>query len=544
MPTVESFFSQDEDLERLRSNTADADPAELRPPPVSAPCPNCRTLLRPTDVVPATALIRQIVDSLEVYCPNQERGCPYTCERHLVLGHLEKDCVYAYVAEFDDWQHQQGGDTASTSAGKRRPGCPACGAKIMRKDWDEHVEQSGACSVSWSRCKWCDVRLRSAEVDQHEQEECESAPIRCRFCAREDTLRREMQEHLDITCQEATVSCPRRRFGCSWTGKRRHCKEGELLDVEEGDEVEVFEDTEHVCPLAPLDPFWQVYAKDVAHLQQENDILCARLDATEVGVQDAAAALDRCMEGLGPFLPEISTAEPDGGQSRWKGGARRRSSQASLASAFDNVHHEQSAASSSTNATPGRTNRSISVTERVAMPAAPARSRSLPLSRSMPDHLGRGPAHPLQDGLPAAQLGFDVQQARTTPQQPAADARRSHPRREAAAEASSAPTFAAASGGLDLTTELASLRSTLDDLSLRLRISENRTDEGHMAAISASFDAGRTREEMQSLRHVVGAIRMQMHQVSAGPWRLVKHQLISFSSVSHSCSCRCRGLIP
>ena len=55
-------------------------------------------------------MIMSLVNELVVFCPNSELGCPVTCARYLMEGHLSHDCDFVYVD------------------------CTACDQKVLRKD--------------------------------------------------------------------------------------------------------------------------------------------------------------------------------------------------------------------------------------------------------------------------------------------------------------------------------------------------------------------------------------------------------------------------
>ncbi|KDN42074.1 hypothetical protein K437DRAFT_258005 [Tilletiaria anomala UBC 951] len=533
-------------------------PSASTPTSSSAPCPNCRAPLHLDDVVPATALVQQLVDSLAVYCVHRERGCTHSCERSLLPAHVRKGCGYAYVGEYDDAEEPE----HAREARPRQRGCMCGATTILRKDWAAH-KGSAACTVRWHACALCGEHKRlGAEMDAHILHACPQARIACRFCRTATCVpRAQMRSHILHSCPDVRVACKLSRFGCMWQGKRRNCSDGILLEEEGphwtepavdsssgqedpdvlvefvailagGDDHE--QSQQHICPLLPLEPFLHVYAHDIDTLTHENSALRASVDRMQCSMKEMLSALDRCMDGLGPFLPE----EDEGAN------AVRYDYPGADYAALLNVRAplsphmprptpsgalpsppsdggDVSRNSARSHVTAGRTSRSLSsaASSSAASTAKPVRSQSFPSASTMASL--RATRLATADGWPqAARNSQGAHRPRSaTPHTHTSPTILSPAPASAPAEASH--TFrgpvhyahASATRNTNLTTEFASMRSALDDIALRLRTVESRTDESQMTAISAGFDAGRVREEMQSLRHVVGAIRMQMHQL-------------------------------
>lgn len=152
------------------------------------PCPTCRNTLRLPDLKPAATLIRNMVDSLMVKCPHQQRGCSYICERSFVDAHASKDCGWAWIGEYDE-------DRQVSGAGRGR--CE-CGKRILRKDWPEH-SKTGQCTVQRQPCPFADVpngchaMLREDEREDH-LIVCPAKPVDCSYCGLR-LQQREVDEH-------------------------------------------------------------------------------------------------------------------------------------------------------------------------------------------------------------------------------------------------------------------------------------------------------------------------------------------------------------
>ncbi|KII92803.1 hypothetical protein PLICRDRAFT_103908 [Plicaturopsis crispa FD-325 SS-3] len=123
-------------------------------------CPVDRSKLSPDDLVPASTIIRNLVDELIVQCPQRSRGCGYICQRQLLASHMRATCEFVEVP---------------------------C--------------SSDQCSNT-----------------AHEPE-CPKREVKCEFCADEFPYA-ELSLHND-SCPDFVVGCTHAPNGCPWTGPRR-----------------------------------------------------------------------------------------------------------------------------------------------------------------------------------------------------------------------------------------------------------------------------------------------------------------------------------
>lgn len=59
---------------------------------LSPTCPIDRSPMQLEDLIEAPRIIQQLVEELQVFCPNRDRGCEVQCERGLLEGHLRDEC--------------------------------------------------------------------------------------------------------------------------------------------------------------------------------------------------------------------------------------------------------------------------------------------------------------------------------------------------------------------------------------------------------------------------------------------------------------------
>lgn len=149
---------------------------------------------------------------------------------------------------------------------------------------------------------------------------------------------------------------------------------------------------------------------------------------------------------------------------------------------------------------------------------------ALPLQRgprpqrapSMPGSDGRPAVNAVEGGLPrfpAFPASTSAPASSSTPEHWRQTPTRTPPPPPASANRNGSVAPASSSGHVTLGATVSALRQGVNALNRQLHALERRGDDAHLAALSAGFEAGRAQEEVASLRHVVHAVRMQMHQV-------------------------------
>ena len=99
-------------------------------------CPVDRNPLGPGDVTAAPIMIANLVNDLEVRCPNSTLGCISTLPRALVKGHLKEECGFVTVD------------------------CPGCDERISRRDRREE-----GCMHAEVECEHCTATIRQLEKE-------------------------------------------------------------------------------------------------------------------------------------------------------------------------------------------------------------------------------------------------------------------------------------------------------------------------------------------------------------------------------------------
>ncbi|OUM64978.1 hypothetical protein PIROE2DRAFT_8123 [Piromyces sp. E2] len=158
-------------------------------------------------------LILNILNELEIYCPNKPNGCSYVCQRQFLYEHYHQ-CDYELV----ECPH------------------PACHQKVIKKELQEHTEQ-------------CDYR-----------------ELECEFC-KETYLQKDKMNHIK-NCKEfekagsnvkedLIIECKYKNFGCPWK-----------------DKLKMVEEHEKSCLYRQFQGFFEnVYLKNQRQLEIENSNL-------------------------------------------------------------------------------------------------------------------------------------------------------------------------------------------------------------------------------------------------------------------------------
>ncbi|RPB07796.1 hypothetical protein P167DRAFT_495277 [Morchella conica CCBAS932] len=134
-------------------------------------------------------MVASLVNDLLVLCPNAELGCPTTCARYLLAGHLRDACGFVEVK------------------------CSGCDDLVLRKDAAEED-----CMHQVLECAYCFESFRRIDMEVHESH-CPQILAECPYCTTEQT-RATITAHT-AACPSAPTLCPASTIGCPWAGARR-----------------------------------------------------------------------------------------------------------------------------------------------------------------------------------------------------------------------------------------------------------------------------------------------------------------------------------
>ncbi|KAF8119788.1 hypothetical protein EV363DRAFT_1379598 [Boletus edulis] len=220
-------------------------------------CPIDRSPLAMEDLAPANPIVKHLVDELIVECPLRTAGCPRTCQRQLLEGHMKDACQYVTVPCSED----------------------GCCQMLLRKDRGKHAD---VCIHRTTECDGCGASVKYSDLTVH-YSECSSKTATCSFCAAE-ILRSKLQDHV-ATCPEVVVPCPHAGNGCSWAGPRHELSEFHIPS----------------CAYESLKGFFAIYGSRVSSHSAENTALKQRVQALEGIVHFMQREMQSFKTILGPW---------------------------------------------------------------------------------------------------------------------------------------------------------------------------------------------------------------------------------------------------
>lgn len=446
-------------------------------------CPSCRARFESSQIKPAAALIRNMVDSLLVKCPNESKGCTHLAERGLIEGHVRRDCAYTYIDEaemIESGASDQFGNSASLN------GRCGCGKKVMRKDWQDHIT-SGDCSIERISCPFahvengCGSMVRASDLENH-LNNCPARIQQCQYCTVE--LRQdEIDEHNGI-CEEVIIECPLAPY-CQWRGRR-----GDLgIEANERQDATLHLAT---CKFAPLRSFLDSNTAAFNDLEQDNRKLTERMTIMEENQKDLVKLLSHCIAAIGSeYSPHQETSSPQVSQ-------RNPETIVPISS----PSHQSGAVVPPPMALRGRARSATGI--------------------SRPNLVGTEDSESLQGQLVLAPYASA----------PIADNAEEEPwhwpnawqNQNRSGEGSVFEQVSTHLNRLNLShgintsnsnisDSLRSINATISAISERITKVERRLDDAHVVSMNAGFEAGRAHDELNSVRHGMHSIRLQMHSL-------------------------------
>ncbi|TCD62918.1 hypothetical protein EIP91_006216 [Steccherinum ochraceum] len=205
-------------------------------------------------------LLHQLVDELEVECPNAVKGCAETYQRQLADIHLREQCQYAEIS------------------------CPdrLCGKRILRQDLAGHRHDDKNSG-----------RRGSHDESENNKDDVVKALTTCADCLSE-IAPDAVSEHRE-TCGDKIVTCVHAAYGCPWEGRRALLQPLHLPG----------------CSYESMKGFFTIHDAQISTLTQEN----LRLRHQLTVLQGMMSILQRELDGvkgiLGPwYRPDTLTVSP------------------------------------------------------------------------------------------------------------------------------------------------------------------------------------------------------------------------------------------
>lgn len=240
----------------------------------SCTCPLDRTPLNPknvNDVFPTPLIISNLIDDLQVYCLNSERGCPWVGNRWEVEHHVLADCPYTGVLCNGERKDAEGNVFKCNLYVERR----------FTGDGDECVHKQ-------YECKKCSTLISKVSEDYHLSKVCDLNFQNCEMCSNDMIPLKNLEKH-KLNCQKVGHQvCPAKKIGCIWVGNNEASLDNHLS----------------VCSLYCFLPHYDKLNDKVTELTEENKLLQRLINKildmavqgkiTNLGFSEFVEEIDKC----------------------------------------------------------------------------------------------------------------------------------------------------------------------------------------------------------------------------------------------------------
>lgn len=216
---------------------------EAQPHNVPNTCPTCRQTVE--QWLPVPKIIADMLDELQVRCPNAKAGCAWVDHRVDVANHVARYCQYALVD------------------------CPdaRCNGKVMQKDAYK------ACLHVETPCPQCQEPVMKINLEEHQRESCSNRTVNCPQC-RSQVLSVYFDNHVNNECPQTVVKCKGQDLGCKHSVIR--------------DEMMPHEKT---CPMATMMPFFEEQQTRLERAETRLDHQSRKLTILEDGLSNITTML-------------------------------------------------------------------------------------------------------------------------------------------------------------------------------------------------------------------------------------------------------------
>ncbi|KAK9477226.1 hypothetical protein V1514DRAFT_309767 [Lipomyces japonicus] len=232
-------------------------------------CPVDRNRLTENDIVPAPKIVSNMVNELDVHCPNMSKGCSTVTQRCLVRYHVRYACQYGLVNCPD----------------------PSCQQLIDRR----FVGKEPTCYHQQKvQCYACEEQILKHQLDAHVVI-CNGKPVKCPNCF-EEFASSDIKFHLEV-CVQAEITCTAAKIGCRWSGRRQELA-SHMQD----------------CMFATLSTFLTIQDDRISNLELENKGLRNHLDGLQAGVAHDSNDSSRFYRDAFHFLTETDSFRSEVGR--------------------------------------------------------------------------------------------------------------------------------------------------------------------------------------------------------------------------------------
>lgn len=266
-------------------------------------CPLDRTPLDSSNInelFPTPLIISNLVDELEVYCLNHERGCTWTGCRWELDRHVLSNCGYTGVA-------CKGYRTTEESVNQEEVGKlkDICKLLVERRLFEDATgeertdnDHDRECIHKVFECSLCQAEITKIDQETHLQNSCPYNYTKCSLCFNDMIPLMNLAKHEENCGKAGHLKCPAHEIGCDWVGNSETSLEIHLQN--------------NNCQLSKLLPYMKNLSGKIEDLSQENSLLHRQINKIlDLIIQGKVTNLGyhEPMEEINRFSSELSSIE-------------------------------------------------------------------------------------------------------------------------------------------------------------------------------------------------------------------------------------------
>lgn len=211
------------------------------------------------DLFPTPLIISNMVDDLQVYCLNFERGCEWVGHRWEVEKHAKVDCDFTGVccnglrAELTEIQPNGLSEIDENSH-------DVCKLMVERRflKYD-----SNKCVHEIFECELCNLEITEITKTEHLKQACDFNYVNCDLCSNDMIPVKNLEKHRSNCLKSGRLMCPAHEVGCTWVGTNEPSLEVHLKDGN--------------CQLNQLLPHFKLLEGRIHSLDKENKYLRSQI---------------------------------------------------------------------------------------------------------------------------------------------------------------------------------------------------------------------------------------------------------------------------
>lgn len=229
-------------------------------------CPLDRTPLDASnvnDLFPTPLLVTNLIDDLQVYCLNHERGCKWNGCRWELEHHVISDCGYTgvhcngkrYIKKNNNKENNENGDGDGEYDGEY-DNEEICTLTVERRFLSDNETE---CIHKVFQCEYCNADLTKMSEEVHLSNECLYNYQTCELCLNDMIALKNLNKHKENCSKIRYFRCPAHEIGCNWIGNNEPALE---IHVQKNN-----------CQLNQLLPYINTLNEKIDSVSTENNFL-------------------------------------------------------------------------------------------------------------------------------------------------------------------------------------------------------------------------------------------------------------------------------